>query len=252
MQFVVIPGLPRPTQTNVFLFFVALASIVGVIAAIAQISGYTLRDMHVGKTSSDTSYHETLKLIDAIRSDLYGSDSRLPGAVSQAAALCDRLGLDEYRVWIRKELAGFGNYDQPENELGTDEAVKPWIDRWASHRLIKTYFKVRFLNQRGSSEMDEWPYEHIFVSKPLQMVIEEVTGAKTNHSDELSIQLVRVDRNRLLQVRATLAEISPGMEVPSDLQLFCRLAEYEKILFGVRDEISELLTLASSKVHGSP
>lgn len=247
VQFLVLPRSSQATQTTVSLIFIALGSISAFLAALAQISGYSFRELQRSSSRTVASGNHLSELIRAIRSDLYGNDSRLPDTLSQTLELCDRFGFDDHRVWIRKELAGFGGYQQLETEFGSGREVESWMNRWASYRLIETYFKVRFMNERGSYDIDEWPYERIFVATPLQKIIEEIQGAKSNHADELYIQLVRLDRGRLTQLRSRLAKISPGMEVPDDLQLFTRLAEYEKILFGVRDRVSELLTQASSR-----
>jgi hypothetical protein len=248
VQFVLLPRMSLSWQTAVFVFVAAVLAILAVLAAVAQITGYSLRDLFSGRTSSDNvpNGNRIQELIRTIRSDLYSSDVCLPAVLSQALELCDRLGFDDYRTWIRKELAGFGGYEELEAELGSTTAVDSWINHWATHRLVDTHFKVNYLNERGSYNLDELPYGKIFIAVPVRKVAENIEGAKVDHADELFVQLVRLDRDRLMKLRNEIAEIAPGMEVPNDLKLFVRVAEYEKMLFGVRDKISELLTRAGS------
>lgn len=242
VQFILLPRISTAWQSILLVGAAALLSIATLLAAIVQLTGYSLRDFRLGPPSPTSSADEISRLVSAIRSSLYADDSSLLGVLSQVLELCDRCDLHDERLWIRKELAGFGGYEQLEAELGSTEAVESWMKAWASHRLVNTYFRVGFTSERGSYEVDEWPYEQIFVAVPVQSIIDDIRTAKANHVDELSVRLVRLDRDRLHDLRTRLAQTAPGIEAPQDLQLYTRRAEYEKMLFGVRDRVSQLLT----------
>jgi nucleoside phosphorylase len=190
------------------------------------------------------------KLIADIQSNLYLENSRLPYTLALCMDLVDQARLsEEYNEWLRMELKGFENYQEFKDAFGDARLFEAWMGKWASHRLIATYLKSAYRSsERLTMEILKLPYKKIFAAYSIAEISKRIETARTAHEFESSILLRNLGHEHLMEVKAIVAKLSPGVETPDDLQLFYGVSELDRVLNGVREKVLALLSDARKQM----
>lgn len=235
---------PLSFAQKIALFFVTLASVIGVIASFKDVLELLLmlfpNKSHGNNTNNEPS--KVAELIGEIQENL-NSNRNLTHTLTLCLELCDQIGLSgRYGLWIRKELEGFYDNEDFATQFENKNAFVEWMDQWVSYRWIKTYFKS--LNQdeiTGKPIVVNLNYEKIFVADPLANMVERLESARKNGITELSFPFSSLGEQHVESLRRALHQTS-GQDIQREADLFYNLTELNRILNQVRTRILEMLS----------
>ena len=239
--------------------FVSVAGSLGVslviLSGFAQISGYSIKDLFRRSDSEQQvdvmlpSVHskprnqEVAQIIEEIEYSLYSEDYNLPTVLTKCLILSELADLPKQeREWLSRELNGYGDLGDEEDG---GKYIKGDVESSASHRIIKTYFKLQYIaSETHQPEIMNLPVTRMFVPYPISQLIETIQKAKRNNISELSHILIQADRKAFLDVQRFTAEHLPGSRLPYDLRAYIKITDYEDILYKVRQRVLELVSQA--------
>ena len=183
------------------------------------------------------------RLIEDVQSSLYSDNSRLPYALTLCLELCERLGLSgKYGEWLRRELTGYKDYEGFRNSFNHEEKFEDWMQRWAAHRLVQPYIKFAYRSQEsGRMVIDKLPLNKLLIAFPVAEIDRTIQDARKSGTQEIAYYLRDVDQREFEKVQSTVAGVMPGANIPSDLQLFYKVSDLERILDGTRGIVLSLL-----------
>ncbi len=190
----------------------------------------------------------SMKLIGDIRSELYEDNRRLPYVLALCLDLCDRTGLpDDYAKWVSRELKGYDDYDRFRDEFKNGDEFAGWMDKWASHRWVRTHIKAQMRStQTMRIEIHELPFQSILVALPVAQIARDLEGARRSGVGEFSVPLLDLDQAHFAKFQSFVDEVFPGNEVPPDLRVYWKVSEVDRVLDGVRNIVLSLLKDARS------
>jgi membrane protein implicated in regulation of membrane protease activity len=198
----------------------------------------------------DSKYrNETIeRLISTIQDSLYEDNSRLPYVLSICLDLCAQVGMTEYDQWINNELNGYKDFLAFQKSFPSETDYINWMKRFGDHRFIKAYIKVSFFSvERQRRVLDTLPHRDIFVAYSLAQIIRDLQRYRERGIPELSVSLQSLGQISVDEVQETINQLSPGMQVPHDLEVFSSVTSLEGILDGVRNKICALILDARKK-----
>ena len=192
-------------------------------------------------------------LIRDVQSALYDDNSRLPYVLALALDLCDQTGLsEEYGKWLKMELSGYRNYehyDDFQDEFDNEEQFEAWMDRWAKHRLIEPFVKVRYNSiEQRRFVVDTLPLSKIFLAIPVPEIARKIQAARDNGAEEFHLPLRDLGQDGFAAIEKYAASLSPGFKIPPDLPAFYTVSDLENILNGTRDIVLSLLSAARQRI----
>lgn len=182
------------------------------------------------------------KLISAIQNSLHEDNSRLPYVLTVCMDLCALLEMTEYEQWINIELNGFKDFLAFQKSFRNDGEYIKWMKRFGDHRFIKTYLKASYFSiEKQQQVLDTLPHRDVFVTFPIAQVIRDIQRYRERGIPELSVPLRSLGKESIDEVQEIINRLSPGMQVPHDLEVFSLVSSLEGILDGVRNNVSVLL-----------
>jgi hypothetical protein len=293
-KYVLLPLLPTHWQTDLAWIGSAVLATIGILAGLAELTGYSLKDFFGSETQPPLQQESTTgavvlsgdmqgkietgdifqddstkivveqayspeslfktdgveKLIEDIQSSLYGDNSRLPYVLTLCLDLCERLALSgKYGEWIRRELTGYKDYEGFQNSFNNEDEFEDWMQRWATHRLVQPYIKFAYRSKEsGRMVIDKLPLNEILIAFPVAEINRTIQGAREGGVQEIAYYLRDVDQRLFEKVQSTVAIVKPGVNIPSDLQLFYKVSDLERALDGIRGIVLLLLSEARSVV----
>lgn len=226
-----------------------------VLSGLAQITGYSFKDMfsQTAKSVPEVNEHpvsgeakprnqkrndELQKIIDEIHSTLYADNIYLPIILTKCLTLADLTQSD--RDWIIRELNGYrplAKEDEDEKYLENEN------DPALVHRVIEPYFKIQYVDaDTGVPDIMILPVRKLFIPFPVAQIIEEIKDAKQRNLNEFSYPLIQVDKQAFLDVKRFTMEHLRGSLLPDDLRAFMKVSDYEGILNKVRQKVIEFIS----------
>ena len=218
---------------------IATASSVALFAGLAAL----IRRFSVLETPQGDEAAHIDGLIRDIQVALYDNE-RLPYVLTLCLDLCDRVGLcEKYGRWLRSELSGYRDYEELQNEFDDQEQFGAWIENWASHRLIRPYVKaLDYSPERMSPEILPLPVNEMLIAFPVAQIARMIEDARDSNRQEFSYTLVSLGQQHFDRLKSVVDELSPGTQVPPDLQVFYTVSDLEQVLDGVRNTVLSLLS----------
>lgn len=252
--FWIVPQLPAGWPQAVGRLGGAAFFVMGLLASVAQISGYSLRDLMEGRRatpppSGDMRGSPTpdrrRELTDLLAS-AHGPDSDLPKVLARCLVLCQEIGgLDEYRRWLHCELHGYGDGIQADLE---------WVQRWTTHRQVATYLKFHWVNPKtGELQQHHVDCRKIHLTEPLASLIQTVEEARQEGQLELSVDAASLGAEFLRELHEATAPISRYLKVPKDLHIYFERKEAERVFVGVRVQVEAFIQeVRRQEKHAAP
>jgi hypothetical protein len=189
------------------------------------------------------------KLIGDIQSELYGDNRRLPYVLALCLDICERTGLsDEYAKWVNRELKGYEDYSPLSDEFKNEQEFEDWMHKWASHRRVRTHIKAqRRSTQTMRLETHEIAFDPILVAMSVAQIARDLEAARDSGTREFSVPLVHLGQAHFAKLQSFVAEMFPGNVVPSDVRVYYKVSELDRVLDGVRNIVLSLLKDARSR-----
>lgn len=266
VKYFLFPSLEQNLQAYLLSLVGAVVLVLAILANLAQITGYSVRDLFssssnmqsarvekpVGKTEAmvkparATNNERAVYLINEIQTSLYGDNSQLPKVLTLCLDLCDTVGLsDEYGEWLRRELNGFQNIEEFKKKFPDHDQYEEWMDKWMIHRQVDAYIKFTYRSaETGRQEIKNLPIPKFFVVWSIAYIIDTLKDAKDKGVGEMAFVLREVAPDIFEKMRVENKKAPWNIDTPYDLQAFMNFAGFNRILNDVRERILVLLSRA--------
>lgn len=255
ISYFVQPILPANINNAGILFFIALLSVLGALAAFKDIIELIQKFFHnPPATASDSSYpsseiRKIENLIEKIQANLYGNDDQLPYVLTLALDLCQSINSLNYKMWLEKELHGYENYQNFHEEFGNEEEFERWMDQWANYRLLQSYVDLYgYMVDRNRYETTEFPYKTVLIAYSLSGLIRNIKAAREARVDRVSRPIQEIGLETLSEFVAFMAKNEIPIRPDIDTVVYFKITDLEKILASVRKIILKLLNEAQNYI----
>jgi hypothetical protein len=255
VQYLVLPRLTAEWQINLVWFAAVVVVALTILANLAQITGYSLKEifMQSGRESPTRQEPEMLgarvigteaesnkslrleRLMQKVQDDLHSTNDQLPGVLISCLDLCHLASLPEdFSRWVNLELAGYP-------AVIPDELVE-WIDKWGRHRLVPGYIEV--WNRDPSTRRKvtlRMNTRELFFSQPLSEVLRISSKANADGNNRFETSLIGYGSELVGEVEQSIRGAGYSLRIMPDAPLYFSSASILRILDGVRSRVVWLL-----------